>query len=254
MAQFACMPEDRNQPAIDQPVTGRGTFVTTRWSLVLEAQGDSAQSRKALEILCEACWFPVYALIRGRGIDRESAHDLTQEFFAKLLSQDGIAKARRERGRFRSFLAQSVKNFLADEWDKTHALKRGGGLTILSLDLEAAEGRYHEPPDTASPDQEFDRRWAEQILVEARARFEKESAAAGRSEIVRVLNGLGDPGAASLAEEAVRLGLTVNTLKSHLYRARTRHARIIRELVAQTVSTPAEIELELRHLLASLGG
>src|SRR6185295_5844769 len=119
------MLEDGNQPGVDEPTGGRGTFVTTRWSLVLAAQGDSAQSRKALETLCEACWFPVYALIRGRGVDVESAHDLTQEFFAKLLSQDGIAKARRERGRFRSFLAQSVKNFLADEWDKTQALKRG---------------------------------------------------------------------------------------------------------------------------------
>jgi RNA polymerase sigma-70 factor (ECF subfamily) len=245
--------ENQDQSATARSASGGGVFATTHWSLVLAAQGDSSQARGALEVLCRSYWFPIYALIRGRGADAESARDLTQEFFSKLLSQDGLSKARRERGRFRSFLAQSVKNFVADEWDKAHALKRGGGQTILSLDLEAAEGRYHEQPDDESPDQQFDRRWAGQILAEARARFETESKAAGRNEILRVLNRLGDPDAPSLAEEAVRLGLSVNTLKSHLHRARARHARIIREVVAQTVSTPADVETELRHLLASLG-
>jgi RNA polymerase sigma-70 factor (ECF subfamily) len=231
-----------------------GAFATTRWSLVLAAHGDSAPARAALETLCRIYWFPVYALMRSRGADVESARDLTQDFFAKLLSQDGLLQARRERGRFRSFLAQSVKNFQADAWDKTHALKRGGGCAILSLDLEAAEGRYHESLDHSSPDREFDRRWAAQILAEARNRFEQESERAGRGEILRVLNRLGDPDAPPLAEEAIRLGCSVNTLKSHLHRARARHARIIREVVAETVSNPAEVETELRHLLESLDG
>ena len=231
-----------------------GVFATTRWSLVLAAQGDSTQAHDALEVLCRSYWFPVYALIRGRGLDKETARDLTQDFFAKLLAQDNLARVRRERGRFRSFLAQSVKNFLADEWDKTHALKRGGGHAILSLDFETAEGRYHEPADHASPDREFDRRWAAQILAEARQRFEQESRAAGREEIIRVLNQLGEPDAPSLGEQAARLGLALNTLKSHLHRARARHAQIIREVVAQTVATPAEVETELRHLLAALDG
>ena len=174
-----------------------GVFATTRWSLVLAAQGDSTQAHDALEVLCRSYWFPVYALIRGRGLDKETARDLTQDFFAKLLAQDNLARVRRERVRFRSFLAQSVKNFLADEWDKTHALKRGGGHAILSLDFETAEGRYHEPADHASPDREFDRRWAAQILAEARQRFEQESRAAGREEIIRVLNQLGEPDAPS---------------------------------------------------------
>jgi RNA polymerase sigma-70 factor (ECF subfamily) len=247
------VPENPDMPAAVPPTHGGGVFATTRWSLVLAARGDSSEARGALEVLCRSYWFPIYALIRGRGVDAESARDLTQEFFAKLLSQDGFAKARRERGRFRSFLAQSVKNFVADEWDKARTLKRGGGQTILSLDLEAAEGRYHDQPDNASPDQQFDRRWAAQILAEAGDRFKKESNAAGRGEIVRILHRLGDPDAPSLAEEAGRLGLPANTLKSHLHRARARHARIIREIVAQTVSTPAEVETELRHLLASLG-
>jgi DNA-directed RNA polymerase specialized sigma24 family protein len=243
--------EEQNQSGISQQGLGGGLFATTRWSLVLAAQGDSAGARAALEVMCRLYWFPIYALIRGRGADAESARDLTQEFFAKLLSHDGLATARQERGRFRSFLAQSVKNFLADQWDKARAFKRGGDRTILSLDFEAAEGRYHDQVDHASPDLLFDRRWAAQILAEARSRFEAESDAAGRGEILCVLNRLGDPDAPSLAEEAARLGLSLNTLKSHLHRARARHARIIREVVAQTVSTPAEVEAELRELLAS---
>jgi RNA polymerase sigma-70 factor (ECF subfamily) len=231
-----------------------GVFATTRWSLILAAQGDSEPARAALETLCRTYWFPVYALIRSRGADVESARDLTQDFFAKLLSHDGFRQARRERGRFRSFLAQSVKNFQADEWDKTRALKRGGDRAILSLDFEAAEGRYHESLDPSSPDREFDRRWATQVLAEADKRFQQEIERAGCGEILRVLNRIGDPNAPSLAEEASRLELPLNTLKSHLHRARIRHARIIREIVAETVSTPAEVEIELRHLLESLTG
>ena len=246
------VPENTEQSASVPPVAGGGVFATTRWSLVLAAKGDSDTAHHALEALCGIYWFPIYALIRGRGVEAEAARDFTQDFFAKLLSQDGFAKARRERGRFRSFLAQSVKNFVADEWDKSRALKRGGDRKIISLDLEAAEGRYHEQPDDKSPELEFDRRWAAQILAEARARFEAENKSAGREEILRVLNRLGDPDAPTLAEEAGRLGIAVNTLKSHLHRARARQARIIREIVAETVSNPAEVEAELRHLLASL--
>jgi len=216
------------------------------------AGSDSTASREALETLCRMYWFPVYSLARSRVADAESARDLTQEFFARLLSRDGLTKAQRERGRFRSFLAQSLKNFIADEWRKSQAVKRGGGENVLSLDFAAAEGRYREPHHENSPDREYDRRWAEQILAEARRRFEKENDSAGRGELVRVLDRIGDPDAPSLAEEAAQLGLALNTLKSHLHRARLRHARIIRELIAETVSTPAEVDEELRHLIAAL--
>lgn len=219
---------------------------------MLAARGESPEARAALNALCQTYWFPAYALIRGRGIDPELARDLTQDFFAKILSQNALGKARRERGRFRSFLAQSVKNFLADEWDKSQALKRGGGVKVLSLDLEAAEGRYHEPSSDASPDRDYDRRWAAQIIEEARRRFQAENTDPRRSEILRVLNQLGDPDAPSLAEEASRLGLPLNTLKSHLHRARARYAGIVRDVVAQTVATPADVGTELRHLLAAL--
>ncbi len=232
---------------------GGGVFATTRWSVVLAAQGDSDAGRMALEVLCSTYWFPVYAVVRKQGFDSETARDFTQEFFARLLARDGFTSVRRERGRFRSYLAQGVRNFLHDEWDRTRAQKRGGGKTVLSLDAEEAEGRYLEVAHGSTPDREFDRQWAEQILARARAKLHEEYQSSGRSELLVVLELTGDPNAPPLQEQAARLGLPVNTLKSHLHRARQRHGAIIRELIADTVSTPVEVEDELRHLLAALG-
>jgi DNA-directed RNA polymerase specialized sigma24 family protein len=227
----------------------RGIFVTTRWSVVLDAARDSTAGPAALETLCRTYWFPVYALVRRRGLDSATACDFTQEFFARLLAKDGLSKVRRERGRFRSFLAQSVRNFLADEWDKRAAQKRGGPVAPISIEAEAAEGRYLEGADHGSPDVLFDRAWVEQLLAESHARLAREFAAAGRGEILAVLDQLGDPDAPSLAESAAQLQVPVNTLKSHLHRARQRQAAILRELIAETVASPVEVEAELRQLL-----
>ncbi len=231
-----------------------GVFSTTRWSVVLAAQGDSDSGRAALEVLCSTYWFPVYAVVRKQGFDPDAAQDFTQEFFARLLARDGLANVRRERGRFRSYLAQGVRNFLHDEWDRARAQKRGGGQTVISLDAEEAEGRYLEVAHGPTPDMEFDRQWAEQLLARARAKLHEEYESSGRNELLDVLELTGDPNAPPLAEQAARLGVPVNTLKSHLHRARQRHGAIIRELIADTVSTPVEVEDELRHLLAALGG
>ena len=231
-----------------------GVFATTRWSVVLAAQGNSDSGREALEVLCSTYWFPVYAVVRKQGFDPDTAQDFTQEFFARLLARDGLVSVRRERGRFRSYLAQGVRNFLHDEWDKARAQKRGGGQTVISLDAEEAEGRYLEVAHGPTPDMEFDRQWAEQLLARARAKLHEEYESSGRSELLGVLELTGDPNTPPLQEQAARLGLPVNTLKSHLHRARQRHGAIIRELIADTVSTPVEVEDELRHLLAALSG
>lgn len=234
-----------------------GVFATTRWSVVLAAQGDSAAGQAALELLCSTYWFPVYAVVRKHGFDPDTSRDFTQDFFARMLARDGFANVRRERGRFRSYLAQGVRNFLHDEWDRARAQKRGGGQPMISLDMEDAEGRYLEAAQVAhgsTPDREFDRQWAEQLLARARTKLHEEYESSGRSELLEVLDLTGDPGAPPLQEQATRLGLPVNTLKSHLHRARQRHGAIIRELIADTVSTPVEVEDELRHLLAALSG
>lgn len=244
----------------DGPPTGTGVstapggvFATTRWSVVLAAHGDSDSGRAALEVLCSTYWFPVYAVVRKQGFDPDTARDFTQEFFARLLARDGLASVRRERGRFRSYLAKGVRNFLHDEWDRARAQKRGGDQTVISLDAEEAEGRYLEVAHGPTPDMEFDRQWAEQLLARAKAKLHEEYDSSGRSELFDVLELTGDPNGPPLQEQAARLGLPINTLKSHLHRARQRHGAIIRELIADTVSTPVEVEDELRHLLAALG-
>lgn len=210
--------------------------------------------RQALEELCRRYWFPVYALVRAWGVNADQAKDLTQDFFLKLLQRQGVARARRERGRFRHFLGVSLKNFLADEWDKSRALKRGGGVSAVPLDGEEAERLWCAVPEGRTPDAEYDRCWALELFAEAGRRFERESLAAGQTEILQVLQRCGDPNSPSLAEEAARLGMGLNTLKSRLHRSRARHASIIRELVAETVSTPAEVDGELRELMAILAG
>lgn len=229
-----------------------GVFATTRWSVILGAAEESDQGREALEVLCRTYWYPVYALVRRKGFNPDTARDFTQEFFAQMLSRDGLSRARRDRGRFRSFLARSVFNFLSDEWDKSRAQKRGGGWLALSIEAEAAEGRYHEELDGDTPDRLFDRAWADELLREARRRLNAEYEANGKAAVLGVLDQLGDPQGDSLEEHGLRLKIPVNTLKSHLMRARQRQGVLIRELIAETVSTPVEVEAEMRHLLEAI--
>lgn len=229
-------------------------FATTRWSVVLAAQGDSEAGRAALETLCSTYWFPVYAVVRKHGFDPDTSRVFTQDFFARLLARDGFANVCRERGRFRSYLAEGVRNFLRDQWDRARAQKRGGGQTVISLDVEDAEGRFLEVAHGPTPDMEFDRQWAEQLLTRARTKLHEEYESSGRGDLIEVLELTGDPNAPPFVEQAARLNIPVNTLKSHLHRARQRHRAIIRELIADTVSSPVEVEDELRHLLAALSG
>ena len=229
-----------------------GIFATTRWTVVLGANVDSPTGREALESLCQTYWPSVYALIRRQGFDPDTARDFTQSFFEHVLSGEMLAKVRRERGRFRSYLAQSVRNFLADEWDKSRAQKRGGGAVHLSFDTTAADGAYTDAPAGLSPDQIFDRKWAEELLAAARRRLEQEFQAMGKGGLLQILDRVGEPDAEPLPEQAAKLGIPLNTLKSHLHRARLRYAEIIRELIADTVATPMEVEAVLRELLGAL--
>lgn len=238
-----------------EPAQEGGIFATTRWSMVMAAGGEDARGRAALETLCRTYWFPVYALVRRRGTDSESARDCTQDFFAHMLSRQAFGTARREIGRFRSFVAQCLRNFLNDQWDRSQAQKRGGGVTILPLDAAEAEGRYQEAAAAGeSPEVLFDRQWAQDILAGAQQRLHGELEKAGRGVLLAVLERQSGADAAGLAAEAERMGLPVNTLKTQLHRARRRHAEIIRELVAETVSSPLEVEDELRHLLRVMSG
>jgi RNA polymerase sigma-70 factor (ECF subfamily) len=237
---------------VDSPRTGPAQFATTHWSVVAAAGGEHAE---ALETLCRAYWYPLYAYVRRRGFGPEQAQDLTQEFFARLLKQNYPAQADRAKGKFRSFLLLTLNHFLADEFDRANTLKRGGGRVFISLDQETAEGRYcREPAHELSPEKLFERRWAQSILENALRRLRDEYAAEPGAYAVLKAFEPGEQPTLPYAEAAARLGITESALKSKVHRLRQRHRELVREVIAQTVCTVAEVDEELRHLIAVLGG
>lgn len=239
---------------------GDRRFATTRWSVVLAAgRPTTAVSREALESLCRTYWLPLYAYARRRGADRHAAEDLVQGFFAVVLERGALAAADRERGRFRTFLLTSFRNYAADEHDRAAAQKRGGGRTPLSLDVDFDDGEARiatEPSHGLTPEREFERRWALALLARAlrrtRAAFE---ATTGRSEMYAALlpfvGGEGD--AAPYAEIATRLGTTEGAIKVAVHRLRAAHRENVRAEVRDTVGDGADVDAEIRDLLAALG-
>jgi RNA polymerase sigma factor (sigma-70 family) len=231
-------------------------FVTTHWSVVLSAQDKkSPQSDQALEELCRTYWCPLYAYVRRQGRSPHDAQDLTQEFFARLLQKDYLRSVAPEKGRFRTFLLVALKRFLADVLDHARAQKRGGGALCISLDAEAAERRYWaEPVDASTPETLYERHWALTLLDRTMARLRQESVAAGKAEefdrLKPFLTGATD--APSYAEIAPKLGLTEGALRVAVHRLRRRYRDLFREEIAHTVADPAEIEEEVRHLMAVL--
>ena len=231
-------------------------FATTHWSVVLAAGATpDAGRREALATLCRSYWFPLYAHVRRRGHDSESARDLTQGFFEKLLSGRGVELADPQRGRFRTFLLGALDHFLHNTHRDANTLKRGGGREFVSLDALDAEQRLRlAPADERSPDREFDRRWASATLDRARGRLGDEFLLAGKAELFeRLLPALlGETDGLPYAQLAAQLNLTVVAVKVTLYRLRQRYGEILREEVAHTLANPADAESELRHLIAAL--
>ncbi len=233
-------------------------FLTTQWSAVLTAgRSDTTRAKDALARLCQTYWFPLYAYVRRRGHSRPDAQDLTQEFFARLLAQNWVRRADPERGRFRSFLLGSMNHFLADEWDKARAQKRGGGVPPLPLDFDTAETRLsREPADPITPEQSYERRWAMALLAEVLQRLEREHKEDGRADWFAALHPclIGDRECQPYAALASQLGVTEGTVKSAVHRLRQRYRQLLREEIANTVAAPAEVDEELRHLFAVLAG
>ena len=229
-------------------------FATTHWSLVLRAGSfGEASSAEALDKLCRAYWFPLYAFARREGSNPEDAQDLTQEFFSRLLARNYLQMADRNRGRFRSFLLASFKHMMANERRNASRQKRGGDAQVFSLDEQEAEERYQlEPLDTASPDRLFERRWAETTLARVLERLDSEyTGQTMRFDDLKVF--LIEPkGAAAFADVASRLGVSEPALKSVVHRMRKRYAELFRDEVAQIVVNPADIEDEIRHMLTVL--
>ncbi len=254
------VPQQEPEPALstDALSFGAAQFATTHWSVVIAAGGEDVPQRsEALEKLCQSYWYPLYAYVRRRGFGPEDAQDLTQEFFVRLLRKNFPAQADRAKGKFRSFLLLTLNHFLADEFDRATACKRGGGQALIPLDGDMAEGRYlKEPAENLSPEKLFERRWAQSILENAIQRLREEYRAENQSEAYEVLKAF-EPGeqlTLSYAEAAGRLGISESALKSKIHRLRLRHRELVREEIAQTVCTSTEIDEELRHLISVLSG
>ncbi len=235
---------------------GDGSFADTHWSVVLEAKAEgSSQAAEATEKLCRTYWRPLYAYIRRQGHTPEEAEDLTQEFFARLLAKDYLQHLRHQEGKFRSFLLTFVKRFLSDERDKAGAQKRGGGKSFISLDDTSAEETYlNEPRNDLSPDQIFDRRWAQTVMERALTRLREEYVAGGKEALFEQLKDIqpGEHGESSYAAIGARLGLAEGTVKSAVHRLRQRHRELLRKEIARTVARPEEIDDEIRNLLVVL--
>ena len=239
-----------------EKLSRRDVFATTRWTVVVTAANADAvtHARKALAELCEIYWYPLYAYVRRRGYAPADAEDLTQACFVRLLGAHMLAAAHRERGRFRSFLLASLHHFLADEWDKAGAQKRGAR-QIVSLDAGSAETRYlREPADHATPESLFERQWALRLLEEVMTLLKAEYAAAGQAALFEQLRfGLtGDRSTLPYAEHAARLGMTEGAVKVAVHRLRQRYRARLREEIAHTVASPEEVEEELRFLFRAL--
>lgn len=233
-----------------------GEFYTTRWSMVIGAgQTQTPAAAAALSDLCQRYWLPLYAYVRRRIADVHTAQDLTQDFFARIIEKEMLAQASPERGRFRSFLLTSLKNFLANEHDRQQAKKRGGGMERLSLDVAGGESRLNlEPIDTLTPERVFERQWALTLLELVMERLQAEYAADGKQSQFDLLKQTlgGERGETPFAEIAARLDIREDHARQLAQRLKKRYRELLRQEVAETVALPSEVDDELRSLFAAL--
>ncbi len=222
--------------------------------IVSAGRSHSPEAGRALAVLCENYWFPLYAFVRRAGYSPEDAQDLTQEFFARLLAQRFLTKVDRQKGRFRSFLLAAMKHFLADQWDRAHAQKRGGHQTVISFDSLDAETRYRlEPAQGLTPEKMFEKQWALSLLEQVLSRLHAELVAEGKAALFEALKDtLTGVRSTTYAAIGVELGMTEGAVKVAAHRMRRRYRDLLREEIAQTVASSDEIGDEIRCLLSCL--
>ena len=240
----------------DATATSAG-FHTTHWTVVLAAStGDGVEKSEALASLCATYWYPLYAYTRRQGSTPHEAADLTQEFFCRFLERDALASVRPAAGKFRSFLLACLRNFLANEWQRAQAQRRGGGCVLLPLDSGDAESRYLlEPVDHLTPEAIYERRWAFAVLERTMAELRGEYSTGAKQDQWQEFEQFlpGGHTVLSRAELAAKRGVSVGAIDVAIHRLRKRFGALLREQVARTVSSEAEIEDELRHLISVLG-
>jgi RNA polymerase sigma-70 factor (ECF subfamily) len=230
-------------------------FATTQWSVVLAAQGESASADAALEKLCRTYWKPLYAFVRREGKGVEEAQDLTQAFFARLLERRDFDAVQREKGRLRSYLLVALKNFLANEWQRGRAIKRGEGRALIPLH-ELNEGGDLDlgPADAMTADKIYERRWALSVLEQVLERLGRNYREEGNGALFDRFKQLlaDEPDRPAQAQIAAELGMNENAVKQAYHRFRQRYRELLRDEIAQTVAAPGDVEDELRHLIAVL--
>jgi RNA polymerase sigma-70 factor (ECF subfamily) len=215
----------------------------------------SLESRQALEDLCAAYWQPLYVYARRRAIDDHEAQDWTQAFFAELLEKNYLGAATPDRGRFRAFLLTAFKHFLTKQWDKSKAQKRGGGRVPISLDFQAADSAMRiDLAAGLTAEQHYDREWAIALLDRVLWHLQAEFGAAGKGDYFEELKGflIGDRSGTTYADAARRLGTTEQAAKKAASRMRSRYRELLRDEIAQTVTSPDEVDDEIRNLFAIL--
>lgn len=232
-------------------------FLTTHWSVVVSAgRADSEEAFRALERLCRTYWYPLFAYVRRRGYAEDPAKDLTQAFFAQVISRKYVADADPERGRFRTFLLTSLDHFLANEWHRGQTQRRGGGVEFISLNyVREQESHMPDPGHDLTPERIFEKRWAEAVLarVLTALRHEFDGANVKRFDVLkRFLTE--DKGAQSYAEAARALSLTESAVKSAIHRLRQRWRELMRQEIAQTLNTAnaRAVDDEIRYLISVL--
>jgi RNA polymerase sigma factor (sigma-70 family) len=238
------------------PQEHRRTFPVTQWTVVLAACGTpSPESAAALERLCSAYWFPLYAFVRRSGCSPEDAEDFTQEFLARLLEHNWIACADREKGRFRSFLLMAMKRFLANEFQKSQAIKRGGKARHVSIQSDTAETRYsREPADTRTPEQVFEKQWALTLLQTVLQRLRQDYARDGKGALFEALEPclVGRRETQPYAALAMELSMTEGAVKVAVHRLRQRYRECLKDEIAQTLASQEDVDAELQYLFQVL--
>lgn len=239
-----------------EPLRRNSEFAATRWSVVISAgRNSSADSKRALALLCETYWYPLYVYVRRRVPDVNEAQDLTQAFFAELLDKNSIGSATPERGRFRAFLLTAFKHFLSKEWERAKTQKRGGGRSPIPLDFESADSSCNiEPASVLTADQLYDQQWAITLLGQIMERLESEFSQAGKAQQFEELKGLiiGENAGTTFTEAAARLNMTEVAARKAGSRMRRRYRELLREEISQTVVGQEEIDDEIRKLFVTL--
>jgi RNA polymerase sigma-70 factor (ECF subfamily) len=234
--------------------SGPRAFTTTHWTLVSAARSDEAsqtRAREALEELCRTYWYPLYAFVRSRGYSADDAEDLTQAFFTRIIESDGFAAADRERGRFRSYLLGAMKHFLANEWHRAKAQKRGGQVQFVEWDALEAESRFAgATAQSGDPENLFDREWALEVVAGALQSLRTEMEASGKSEQFDALKGsLTGEDQLPRAEIAKQLNISEGAVKVAVHRLRRRYRELVRAAIAETVSSEADLDDEMHYLV-----